>query len=298
MLFIASIVLMFVKEPNYGIDFSGGTIVQVRYTQDAPIDKIRESLVGTMFGDAQIQEFGTPKEIVIKAPASTSSLGHDVADQMSSFLVGTGDFEIRRVDMVGAKVGAELREAGIMAVVVSLIGILIYIAFRFDWQFAVAAVISTAHDVIWVVGFILLFNIPINLDILAALLTILGYSLNDTIVIFDRIRDQLPKTKTNDFKIVMNEAISRTLSRTLLTAFTTLFVVFTIYMFGGELLKPLSLVLMVGITVGAFSSIFVASPLLSIFGFNVNDWRSKEARKAVAKAEKEKMRALYEKGAV
>lgn len=298
LLLIGSIVLMFIKDANYGIDFSGGTIVQVRYTNEAPIEKIRESLAGTIFADAQIQEFGSADEIIIKAPASTNALGQDVGDEMHRFLDGTGDFEIRRVDMVGAKVGAELREAGVMAIVVSLIAILIYITFRFEWKFAVAAVLSTMHDIIVVIGFILLFNVPVNLDILAALLTILGYSLNDTIVVFDRIREQLPKTKTNDFKVVMNEAISRTLSRTTLTSLTTIFVVATIYLFGGELLKPLSLVLIVGIAVGAFSSIFVASTLLNVFGFNVDQWRTKEAKKALLRAEKEKMRAMYEQGTI
>lgn len=297
-LLLGSIFLMFTKTPNYGIDFSGGTIAQVKYEGEAPIDKIRESLEGTIFADAQIQEFGSKSEIIIKTPSSSNALGQDVGDEINRFLDGTGDFEIRRIDMVGAKVGAELREAGVMAVVVSLIGVLIYITFRFEWQFAVAAVLSTMHDIILVVGFILLFNVPVNLDILAALLTVLGYSLNNTIVIFDRIREQLPKSKTNDFKIIMNEAISRTLSRTTITSFTTLFVVATTYLFGGELLKPLSLVLIVGITLGTFSSIFIASTLLNIFGFSVDGWRSKEAKKAIARAEKEKMRAMYEQGTV
>lgn len=295
-LLIGSIALIFIKDPNFGIDFSGGTIVQVKYSGEAPIEKIRESLSGTIFADAQIQEFGGADEIIIKTTASTNSLGQDIADEASRFLNGTGEFEIRRVDMVGAKVGAELREAGTMAIAISLIGVLIYITLRFEWQFAIAAVISTMHDIIWVVGFILLFNIPINLDILAALLTILGYSLNDTIVVFDRIRSQLPKTTTNDFKVVMNEAISRILSRTTLTSLTTIFVVLTTYLFGGELLKPLSIVLIVGIIVGTFSSIFVASSLLSVFGFDVAKWREKEAKKAVEKAEKERMRAIYERG--
>lgn len=296
--FALAVALLTGKGMNFGIDFTGGTVVQVRYAEAAPIDKMRESLVGTRFDGALIQEFGEPQEVVIKAPASSSALGTDVGDEMRVLLQPTGEFEIRRVDMVGPRVGAELREAGLMAALVAIVGILIYITFRFEWRFAVASVLALVHDLIIVIGFIVVFDLQVNLDILAALLTILGYSINDTIVVFDRIRETLAKPNHADIKSVINDAVSKTLSRTTLTSLTTFFVVATLFFFGGELLKPLALTLMIGIIVGTYSSIFVAASLLRFLGFDVNEWKSKEARKAQAKAEKDRMRALYEQGTV
>lgn len=296
--FALAVALLTGKGMNFGIDFTGGTVIQVRYAEAAPIDQMRLSLVGTRFDGAQIQEFGEPQEVVIKAPASTSSLGMDVGDEMRVLLQPTGEFEIRRVDMVGPRVGAELREAGLMAALVAIAGILIYITFRFEWRFAVASVLALVHDLIIVIGFIIVFDLQVNLDILAAILTILGYSINDTIVIFDRIRETLSRPGHSDLKTVINDAVSRTLSRTTLTSLTTLFVVATLFFFGGELLKPLALTLMIGIIVGTYSSIFVAASLLRFLGFDLNEWKSKEAKKAQAKAEKARMRALYEQGTV
>lgn len=298
-LFLALAVALFVgKGMNFGIDFTGGTVVQVRYAEAAPLDQIRQNLAGTHFDGALIQEFGEPQEVVIKAPASTNSLGMDVGDEMRVLLQPTGEFEIRRVDMVGPRVGAELREAGLMAALVAIAGILIYITFRFEWRFAVASVLALVHDVVITIGFIILFDLQVNLDILAAILTILGYSINDTIVIFDRIRENLSKPGYSDIKSVIDDSVSKTLSRTTLTSLTTLFVVATLFFFGGELLKPLALTLMIGIIVGTYSSIFIASSLLRFLKFDANEWKSKEARKAQAKAEKERMRALYEQGTV
>ncbi|MDR2639544.1 MAG: protein translocase subunit SecF [Helicobacteraceae bacterium] len=298
-LVIGAIALIAFKTPNYGIDFAGGTIVQARYIQGAaPKEAIEEALKGGIFDGAQVQEFGSPQEVVIKAPAASNALGLDVGDQMREILKDTGEFEIRKVDMVGAKVGEQLRTAGLMAIVVALIGILIYIALRFEWRFAIAATLCAIHDILLTVGFILLFDIPVNLDILAALLTVLGYSLNDTIVVFDRIREIMGRAGASKLSEIIDEAISRTLSRTTLTSFTTLFVVFATYAFGGELLKPLSLVLIAGITIGTLSSIFVAASLLSPLGVSVSDWRAREAKRAQEKAEKARMRAMYEKGAV
>ncbi|MDR3163380.1 MAG: protein translocase subunit SecF [Helicobacteraceae bacterium] len=295
---IGSVALMIFKQPNYGIDFAGGTVIQIRYDSGVPTDAIRSALSGTVFDGAQIQEFGGPDEAVIKAPAASNSLGLDVGDQIREILKDTGGFEIRKIDMVGAKVGEQLRSAGTMAVFFSLVGILLYVAFRFEWRFAIAATLCAAHDVIVTLGFILLFNVPINLDILAAVLTVLGYSLNDTIVVFDRIREIMGKPGVSELNDTIDEAITKTLSRTILTSLTTLFVVFATYMLGGELLKPLSLVLIAGITIGTLSSIFVAAYLLKPFGVSVSAWRIKEAEKARIKAEKIRMRSLYERSAV
>ncbi|MDR2904900.1 MAG: protein translocase subunit SecF [Helicobacteraceae bacterium] len=298
-LFAASIALIFMKTPNYGIDFSGGTVIQVRYSADkAPIAAITDALNGTRFEGAAVQEFGAANEVVIKANVTGSTLGVDVGDEAREILAKTGDFEIRKVDMVGAKVGGELRRAGLMAVIFSLVGILIYIAFRFEFRFALAAVLCTIHDITLTMGFVILFEVPINLEILAAILTVLGYSLNDTIVVFDRIREIMSRKDAVNLNDVTNEALSHTLSRTILTSFTTLFVVLTTYLFGGEILKPLSLVLIAGIIIGTLSSIFVAASLLSPLKVSVADWKSREAKRAQIKAEKERMRALYERGAV
>lgn len=291
-----SIGLTLVKGLTFGIDFAGGTVIQVKYAKAAPIDHIREILSTTDYSKSSIQEFGSPEEIIIKIPTTTSSLDKDIGDEIRGILAPTGEFEIRRVDIVGPKVGGELREKGITALLLALAGVLIYVSFRFEWRFAVASIAALVHDISITVGIIALLNIDVNLDILAALLTILGYSLNDTIVVFDRIRETLQTSKANELVHVINEAVSRTLSRTTLTSLTTFFVVLTLYLFGGELINGLSFTLLVGIIVGTYSSIFVAAALLKMFGFRVDEYRSKEAKKAAMKAEKERIRSQYEQG--
>jgi len=297
-LVVSSWGLVAVKGLSFGIDFAGGTVVQVRYDKEAPIKTIRKILNNSKFNKASIQEFGDPQEIIIKIPTSSRSLGTDIGDEIRSLLQPSGKLEIRRVDMVGPKVGGELRTKGLMALIIAILGILIYVTFRFEWRFAVASIAALVHDISITVGVIALLNIDVNLDILAALLTILGYSLNDTIVVFDRIRETLQKTKHYDLIEVINDAISRTLSRTTLTSLTTFFVVLTLFLFGGELIKGLSFTLLIGVVVGTYSSIFIASALLKFFGFKVSDFKEKEARKAKLRAEKEKLRAQYEQGVV
>jgi preprotein translocase subunit SecF len=291
-----SILLTLFKGLTFGIDFTGGTLIQLKYTHDAPIGHIREILGTTPYNKSSIQEFGSPDEIIIKIPTTTSSLETDIGDEIRAILAPTGAFEIRRVDIVGPKVGGELREKGLTALLLALAGVLLYVSFRFEWRFAVASVVALAHDIAITVGLIALLKIDVNLDILAALLTILGYSINDTIVVFDRIRETLQRSKANDLIQVINEAISRTLSRTTLTSLTTFFVVLTLYLFGGELISGLSFTLLVGVIVGTYSSIFVAAALLKLFGFRVDEYRSKEAKKAAARAEKDRIRAQYERG--
>jgi preprotein translocase subunit SecF len=215
---------------------------------------------------------------------------------MRTLLQDTGNFEVRRVDMVGAKVGSELREKGLMAMALAILGILIYVSFRFEWRFAVASVIALIHDVTIAMGMLVLFNVEINLDILAALLTLLGYSLNDTIIVFDRIREGIRNIKDIDLGVIIDESVTRTLSRTTLTSLTTLFVVLTLYLFGGEIINGFSFTLLVGIMIGTYSSIFVASPILMWLGFSVGGFREKEAEKLKKEKEKEKMRAMYESG--
>ena len=296
---ILSVGLIFTKGFNYGIDFAGGTLVQVKYEGKAPIDKVRKAIsVDKKYEGASVTYFGSEEEIVIRTKMSSKALGEDISDKMTHLLQDTGKFEVRRVDMVGAKVGSELREKGLMSMLLAIIGILIYVSFRFEWRFAVASVMALVHDVTIAMGAVVLFGIEVNLDTLAALLTILGYSLNDTIIVFDRIREGIRTIKKPDLASIIDESVTQTLSRTTLTSLTTFFVVLTLFLFGGEIIRGFSFTLLVGIIVGTYSSIFVASPILMWLGFDVSNFREKEAEKLKREKEKEKMRAMYEQGTI
>jgi preprotein translocase subunit SecF len=297
LLVLSSYVILATKGLNYGVDFAGGTVVQVKYNTDAPIDKMREKLKSNeLFDGSSITEFGSPDEVVIRMKTTTGSVTVDIGDLTREALKGTGEFEIRRVDIVGPKVGSELKEKGIMSLALAVFGILIYVAFRFEWRFAVASIVALVHDVSIASGAVALFAIDVNLDVLAALLTLLGYSLNDTIIVFDRIREGVTKSKNSDLAEIINESITRTLARTTLTSLTTFFVVFTLFMYGGEIIHAFAFTLLVGIIVGTYSSIFVASPILLWFGFDVKNYHAKLAAKAKHEAEKQKMRDQYESG--
>ncbi|EGK8159817.1 TPA: protein translocase subunit SecF [Campylobacter coli] len=298
-LFFGSIYLLWDRGLQFGIDFSGGTLIQLKYDTAAPIPQIREILEKQgSFQNLSVTEFGSKEEITIRFLGSNDSLGSDIGEYISTLLKDTGKFEVRRADVVGPKVGDELRNKGIMAIIVSLVAILIYIAIRFEWRFALAAIISEIHDVVITLGAISLFKIDVNLDTLAAVLTVLGYSLNDTIIIFDRIREGIKTSKKSELTPIINESVSATLSRTVLTSGLTLATVVILYFFGGEMIQGFSLTLIVGIVVGTLSSIFVASPTLLWFKFSVIDFRNKELEKLKRKQEKERNRAMYEKGTV
>jgi len=296
-LVLSSYALLATKGLNYGVDFAGGTIVQVKYDTNAPIDSMRDRLKGNeLFNGASITEFGSPDEVVIRMKSTSGSVTVDIGDVTREALKGSGNFEIRRVDIVGPKVGSELKEKGIMSLLLAIVGILIYVAFRFEWRFAVASIVALVHDVSIALGAITLVGLDVNLDVLAALLTILGYSLNDTIIVFDRIREGVTNSKNTDLTNIINESITRTLARTTLTSLTTFFVVFTLFMFGGEIIHAFAFTLLVGVVVGTYSSIFVASPILLWFGFDVKGYHVKLAAKAKREAEKDRMRAQYESG--
>jgi len=296
-LVLASYALLMTKGLNYGVDFAGGTIVQVKYDTKAPIDDMREKLKhNELFEGASITEFGSVDEVVIRMKNTTSSVNVDIGDVTREALKGSGNYEIRRVDIVGPKVGSELKEKGIMSLILATIGILIYVAFRFEWRFAVASIVALVHDVSIALGAITLVGLDVNLDVLAALLTILGYSLNDTIIVFDRIREGVTNSKKTDLSNIINESVTRTLARTTLTSLTTFFVVFTLFMFGGEIIHAFAFTLLVGVVVGTYSSIFVASPVLLWFGFDVKGYHIKLAAKAKREAEKQRMREQYESG--
>jgi len=296
-LLLLSLGLILTKGFNLGVDFAGGTLIQVKYEGAAPIQKVREAIsVDKTYEGASVTRFGGDDEIVIKTKTSSQVLGEDVGKKMNSLLKNTGTFEVRRVDMIGAKVGSELREKGLMAMLLAIIGILMYVSFRFEWRFAIASVLALVHDVTIAMGMIVLFSVEVNLDILAALLTILGYSLNDTIIVFDRIREGIRTIKDPDLGKIIDESVTRTLSRTTLTSLTTFFVVLTLFVFGGEIIHGFAFTLLVGVVVGTYSSIFVASPVLMWLGFSVSDYRLKEAEKLKRQKEKDKMRAQYENG--
>ncbi|MCD4668147.1 MAG: protein translocase subunit SecF, partial [Sulfurimonas sp.] len=285
------------KGLNSGVDFAGETIVQVKYDTNDIIDNMRDRLkTNKLFDGATITEFGSPDEVVIRMKTTTGNVTVDIGDVTREALKGSGNYEIRRVDIVGPTVGAELKEKGIMSLILATIGILIYVAFRFEWRFAVASIVALIHDIYLALGAITLVGLDVNLAVLAALLTLLGYSLNDTIIVFDRIREGVTSSKNTDLTDIINESITRTLARTTLTSLTTFFVVFTLFMFGGEIIHAFAFTLLIGIVVGTYSSVFVASPILLWFGFDVKNYHVKLAAKTKREAEKQRMRDQYESG--
>jgi preprotein translocase subunit SecF len=296
---IVSFVLIFTKGLNFGIDFTGGTLVQIQYEKIAPVKDIRDILLKQkQFSKAIVTEFGSNKEIIVKIPTTTSTISKDIGDNIRNILKSTGKYKIRRVDIVGPKVGSALQEKGLMALSLTFLVILLYISFRFEWRFAIASILALVHDISIAMGAIVLFKVDVNLDILAAVLTILGYSLNDTIIVFDRIREGIKTSKENVLNKVVNESVSRTLSRTTLTSLTTFFVVLTLYLFGGEIIHGFSFTLLVGIIVGTYSSIFIAASFLVQLNFPISNYRKNEALKIKRKQEKERMRAQFEQGIV
>ena len=295
-LIIISLFSLFSKGLNFGIDFAGGTVIQIKYDKEAPISDIRNILKETSHSNAAITKFGSDQEIIIRITGSNSSLGNDIGEELKTTLANTGNFEIRRVDMVGAKVGGELAEKGLMSLLLSFIGIIIYVSFRFNWKFALVSLLALVHDVIIAIGAVSLFNVEVNLDILAAILTLLGYSLNDTIIIFDRIREVIQTTKEDDLEKLIDDSVSRTLPRTTLTSLTVLFTVLTLYLFGGEIINGFAFTMLVGVIVGTYSSIFVASSFLVNFRFSIADYRAKEVEKIRLQKEKAKNRAMFEQG--
>lgn len=304
--FVASFVLFFLaigliatKGFSFGIDFTGGTVVQVKYQGVAPIDKVREALKkDELFKHASVTEFGSPEEIIIKTAASTDGLSKDIGDVTREILKGTGEFEIRRVDMVGPKVGDELRVKGLTAFLLTLAAIMAMVTFRYEWRFALAAIIAIVHDIVITFGFVSYFEIDFNIESVAALLMILGYSIHDTIIVYDRIREHIQESKNSDFVMIVNEAVSRTQSRTTLTSLTVFFVVLTLFLFGGDIMIGFSFPMLVGVIIGTYSSIFVAAQLVVWTGFSVSHYREKMAEKVKLQAEKERLRAQFEQGIV
>ncbi len=298
-----SIYFMFIHGFKFGVDFAGGTVVQLKYDVKPNTEQIRELLKHADFKGAEIQEFGKENEVLIRFQTSSSGVVKDVGDVVAKTLAPTGKFDVRRVEIIGPKVGDELRQKGMMAMLISSLGILFYLAFRFEWRFGLAALLGVIHDVAITAGAVALVGIDFDLTVLAALLTLMGHSINDTIIIFDRIREHVKEAKPGsdgkyNFPQLINEAISRTLSRTILTVLTLFFVILTLYLFGGEIIKGFAFTMLIGTIIGAYSSIFIASPFLIWFGYNVQRAKEKEAEKLKIQMEKDKLRADFEKGTV
>ena len=289
---VASIGSIAIKGLNFGIDFTGGTLVEVSYQQTVEVSSVRGQLQDAGFSDAQVQYFGTAKDILIRIPVrsvqNSVSISSDVMETLrspfsekivedsrravqrciSSNEIQDCKVQMRRVEFVGPQIGDELTEQGGLAMIYALIGILIYVAWRFEWRFSLGAVAALVHDILITVGVFSILGLDFSLPVLAALLAVIGYSLNDTIVVFDRIRENFRKMRTSESIEVMNRSINQILPRTILTSLTTLLVVVTLLVLGGEVIKGFAIALLIGILVGTYSSIFVASPVVLGLGIS------------------------------
>lgn len=261
LLTVASLASLAVKGLNFGLDFTGGTLVELTYESPVPLDQIREQLTEDGFEGALVQSFGATTDVLIRMPGDDPQLGERIAETLRGHDVG-GDIVVKRAEFVGPSVGEELRDQGGLGMLLALGGILVYVAFRFQWKFGFGAVLSLFHDVIVVLGVFSFFEISFDLTVLAAVLAVIGYSLNDTIVIFDRIRENFRLLRRAELIENINISTNQTLLRTLATSISTLLAVAALMFFGGENLWGFSLALMIGVGAGTYSSIYVASIFL------------------------------------
>lgn len=263
-LMLGSIVSFATLGLNFGVDFRGGILLEIRTNGPADLGELRSRLSSLDVGEVTLQEFGAPTDVLINIQRQDGGEGaQEAAIQVVKEALNDTVEEYRRTEFVGPKVGGELKQAGFLATVLAMAAIGLYIWFRFEWHFSAAALTALVHDVIATVGFFSLTQVEFNLSTLAAVLTIAGYSINDTVVIFDRVRDELRKYKKLPIVEVLNMAINRTLSRTVLTSFTTLLALFSLFIFGGEVIRGFSLGLIWGVIIGTYSSVALAVPLLS-----------------------------------
>jgi len=273
---VVSISSLFIKGLNWGLDFTGGTLVELSYPKGAQIDSIRDTLRSEGFEGAQVANFGSNKEVLIKLPGTISdSVGSEIISLLKNQNLNE-DIDLRRIEYVGPQIGSELRDDGGTAMLIALAFMMLYIAFRFQSRFAGAAVMALIHDVIIVVGIFSLLQIDSDLTGLAALLAVIGYSLNDTIVVSDRIRENIRAIDTEDVNKIINTSLNQTLGRTLVTSFTTLLVLFSLYFLGGELIKNFALALIFGVIVGTYSSIYIAANALIMMGLSKDHLKEEE----------------------
>lgn len=258
---------------NYGIDFSGGTKVELVYAEDVSVIDMRATLEAGGFAEAVVQHFGSQKDVLVRVPLSEQSKDDKVSLRVVELLdassVGKG--EVRSVEFVGPTFGKELFEKGILALLYALIGVMIYVAFRFEWKFSLGSVVALVHDVAITLGLFSLMKLEFTMPVLAALLAVIGYSLNDTIVVFDRIRENFRKLRDSDTENTMNVSINQTLPRTILTSLTTLLVLIALFVYGGDALSGFAITLIIGVLIGTYSSIFVASPTVLALGAKAED---------------------------
>jgi preprotein translocase subunit SecF len=264
-LIVLSIASLTVRGLNFGLDFTGGMLIEVSYPEAPEIAEVRSRLESAGLSDAVVQTFGAASDIVVRVPPR----GEDESDaELSTVVLDAlqqgveGEVIMRRVEFVGPQVGEELAEQGILAVVYALIGVFLYVMIRFQWRFSVGAVVALVHDIIIAMGILSLIHINFDLTVVAALLAVIGYSLNDTIVLFDRVRENFPRMRKSTPREVVNTSVNETLSRTIMTSLTTLLVLIALFIFGGQIIHAFAFTLIVGVLVGTYSSIFVAAPIV------------------------------------
>jgi len=258
---------------NYGVDFNGGTIIEISFENDAPIEDIRNYLVENNYTKSSVQYFGSNKDLLIRMPNIISSDEATLSNTLVAELNNKYNFSLNRVEYVGAQVGEELRDQGITAALIALLLIMIYIALRFEYRFSIGAILALLHDVFLIIGIFSITQIEFNLSVFAAILAVIGYSLNDTIVVFDRIRENFKSSIAENVNTISitNESINQTLSRTLITSLTTLLVLVSLIIFGGEILFGFSFALISGVIVGTYSSIYIASSTLLMMNISAKD---------------------------
>jgi preprotein translocase subunit SecF len=266
---VAGLVIALIRGVNYSVEFTGGTLMQVETRQPVDVGQVRNALAVQGVEGAEIQTFGSDRELVIRARLAKKGTDQNDTQATSAALqkaldtvLGSGNYTILRTEAVGPKVGGELRHKAFMAILLSFLAVLAYLAYRFEWRFGVAAVIATAHDLLASIAFIAIAHLEVSLFVVAGLLTIIGYSLNDTIVIFDRIRENLHLRKREQFADILNRSINETLPRTVFTGTTAIGSLVALAVLGGDVVRPFALLMLFGVIVGTFSSIFIASPAL------------------------------------
>lgn len=280
-LLIGALSSLFWNGLNLGIEFTGGTVVEVGYDEPVDLGRVRDVLADVGFDDAVVQHFGSAREIMVRLPTAedAAALSNRILDALRA---DNPAADLRRVEFIGPQIGEELAQDGILALIYALGGILVYVWVRFEQRFAAGSVLALVHDLILVVGVLALFQVSFDLSVLAALLAVIGYSLNDTIVVFDRIRENFIKMRKGSTEEVMNRSINQTLSRTIVTSLTTLLVVVTLYVIGGEMIAGFAFTLLVGVLVGTYSSIFVASASALALGVSKQDLMPPEKEGAEA----------------
>ena len=278
--FLLAVFFLAAKGLNFGVDFTGGTVIEVHYAQPSDTNKVREKLAGIGLQDALVQHFGTTHDVLIQVPLKHNKMGANLSEQVLAALRANAEVELRRVEFVGPQVGKDLVENGAMALLLVSLGIVGYLWMRFEWKFGLAAIIANLHDVVIILGCFAFFQWEFSLSVLAAVLAVLGYSVNESVVVFDRIRENFRKMRKTEVAEIIDNAITRTMSRTIITHGSTQLMVLAMLLLGGETLHFFALALTIGIMFSIYSSVLVASPLLMMFGVCREDFIKPEKTEA------------------